>query len=82
MSGITLQNYAASIKFVGFLVIWVLFLMKQLGPKGAEQIADCLKYNKTISILDLRANGLGDDVGSIIEYKWILRHVVGFFLMI
>lgn len=56
--------------------------MKQLGPKGAEQIADCLKYNKTISILDLRANGLGDDVGSIIEYKWILRHFVGFFLMI
>lgn len=34
----------------------------QIGPKGAEYIADALKYNTTLSTLDLRANGLGDDV--------------------
>lgn len=36
----------------------------QIGPKGAEFIADMLGYNNTISILDLRANGLRDDVRS------------------
>lgn len=35
----------------------------QIRPKGAEYVADALKYNTTISTLDLRANGLGDDVG-------------------
>ncbi|GJY64466.1 NLR family CARD domain-containing protein 3 isoform X2 [Tanacetum coccineum] len=34
----------------------------KIGPKGAEFIADTLKYNNTISTLDLRANGLSDDV--------------------
>lgn len=34
----------------------------QIGPKGAEYVADALKYNTTLSTLDLRANGLGDDV--------------------
>lgn len=34
----------------------------QIGVEGAEYIADCLKYNTTLSTLDLRANGLGDDV--------------------
>lgn len=34
----------------------------QIGAKGAEFIADALKYNTTISILDLRANGLRDEV--------------------
>lgn len=34
----------------------------QIGAKGAEFIADTLKYNSTISNLDLRANGLGDEV--------------------
>lgn len=37
-------------------------LILQIGPKGAEYIADALKYNTTLSTLDLRANGLGDDV--------------------
>lgn len=34
----------------------------QIGAKGAEFIADMLKYNTTISVLDLRANGLRDEV--------------------
>ncbi|RWW39605.1 hypothetical protein BHE74_00055053, partial [Ensete ventricosum] len=34
----------------------------EMGPKGAEHVADCLKYNTTLTTLDLRANGLGDDV--------------------
>lgn len=34
----------------------------QIGAKGAEYIADMLKYNGTISSLDLRANGLRDEV--------------------
>lgn len=34
----------------------------QIGAKGAEFIADTLKYNTTISVLDLRANGLKDEV--------------------
>lgn len=34
----------------------------QIGPKGAEYVADMLKYNTTIATLDLRANGLKDDV--------------------
>ena len=37
----------------------------QIGVQGAEFIADCLKYNTTLSTLDLRANGLGDDVCAI-----------------
>jgi hypothetical protein len=37
----------------------------QIGVEGAECIADCLKYNTTLSTLDLRANGLGDDVWAI-----------------
>jgi len=40
----------------------VFFPLGQIGPKGAEYIADALKYNTTLSTLDLRANGLGDDV--------------------
>lgn len=32
-----------------------------IGPKGAEFIADTLKYNTTISTLDLRGNGLRDE---------------------
>ena len=39
----------------------------QLGAKGAEYIADLLKYNTTISTLDLRANGLGDNVGGHVD---------------
>lgn len=34
----------------------------QIGAKGAEYIADTLKYNNTITILDLRGNGLRDEV--------------------
>lgn len=34
----------------------------QIGAMGVEFIADALKYNSTISTLDLRANGLGDEV--------------------
>jgi hypothetical protein len=34
----------------------------QIGAKGVEFIADTLKYNTTISVLDLRANGLKDEV--------------------
>jgi hypothetical protein len=37
----------------------------QIGVSGAEFVADCLKYNTTLSTLDLRANGLGDDVCTI-----------------
>ncbi|KAL0282106.1 UNVERIFIED_CONTAM: hypothetical protein Sangu_2970200, partial [Sesamum angustifolium] len=33
-----------------------------IGATGAEYIADMLKYNSTISSLDLRANGLRDEV--------------------
>ena len=34
----------------------------QIGIKGGEYFADALKYNNTISTLDLRANALGDEV--------------------
>lgn len=34
----------------------------QIGAKGAELIAETLKYNNTISSLDLRGNGLKDEV--------------------
>lgn len=34
----------------------------QIGAKGAEFIADMLKYNTTIRVLDLRANGLRNEV--------------------
>lgn len=36
----------------------------QIGATGAEFVADMLRYNNTISILDLRANGLRDEVCS------------------
>lgn len=38
----------------------------QIGATGAEYIADMLRYNSTISSLDLRANGLRDEVCLII----------------
>lgn len=34
----------------------------QIGASGVEYIADTLKYNSTIQSLDLRANGLRDEV--------------------
>lgn len=34
----------------------------QIAAKGAEYVADMLRYNNTISVLDLRANGLRDEV--------------------
>lgn len=48
----------------------------QLGVSGAEFIADCLKYNTTLSTLDLRANGLGDDVCAIVDTCWLSLHVL------
>ncbi|EFH68963.1 hypothetical protein ARALYDRAFT_888610 [Arabidopsis lyrata subsp. lyrata] len=36
----------------------------QIAAKGAEHIADMLRYNNTISVLDLRANGLRDEGAS------------------
>jgi hypothetical protein len=39
-------------------------IILQLGVKGAEAVADMLRYNTTISILDLRANGLKNEVRS------------------
>ena len=35
----------------------------QIGVEGAEHMAEALKYNSTVSTLDLRANKLGDKVG-------------------
>lgn len=47
----------------------------QIGRKGAEFIGDMIKYNTTISTLDLRANGLMDEVSFFIDYvlqiSWI-----------
>lgn len=43
---------------------------------GAEFIADCLKYNTTLSTLDLRANGLGDDVCIIVGTCSLNLHVL------
>lgn len=37
-------------------------ILLQLGAKGAEYIADMLRYNSTLSDLDLRGNGLRDEV--------------------
>jgi len=42
----------------------------QIGAKGAEFIADALKYNTTISVLDLRANGLRDEV--CFSVPWVI----------
>ena len=39
-------------------------LCAQIGIKGGEYFADALKYNNTISTLDLRANALGDEVSA------------------
>ncbi|CAI6002342.1 unnamed protein product [Closterium sp. NIES-64] len=38
----------------------------QIGVKGAEYMADALKYNSTINTLDLRANALGDEGAAIL----------------
>jgi len=35
----------------------------QIGVEGAKFMADALRYNSTLSTLDLRANALGDEVG-------------------
>lgn len=43
----------------------------QIGPKGAEFVAETLKYNTTISVLDLRGNGLRDEV-CICQYNVML----------
>lgn len=46
----------------------------QIGPSGAEYIADMLKYNSTISSLDLRANGLRDEVClSVLSFRCTLK---------
>jgi hypothetical protein len=52
----------------------------QIGAKGAEFIADTLKYNKTISVLDLRANGLKDEV-SFCRYQCLLVQDATFWLL-
>ena len=41
----------------------------QIAAKGAEYVADMLRYNNTISVLDLRANGLRDEVSADILYS-------------
>lgn len=35
-------------------------------PPGAEYFADALRYNATLSTLDLRANNIGDDGAALI----------------
>jgi NLR family CARD domain-containing protein 3 len=40
----------------------LMLTLLQIGANGAQYIADCLKYNTTMSTLDLRANGFGDEV--------------------
>lgn len=42
--------------------VFLVLSLLQIGALGAQYVADCLKYNMTISTLDLRANGLGDEV--------------------
>lgn len=53
----------------------------QIGAKGAEFMSDMLRYNTTISTLDLRANGLRDEVGCCCQSQchyeiWILSLLV------
>lgn len=50
-----------------YIFIYILYgQFLQIGATGAEYIADMLKYNSTISTLDLRANGLRDEVYTIL----------------
>lgn len=44
----------------------------QISAKGAEHVADMLRYNNTISVLDLRANGLRDEVSADRFYQYSL----------
>lgn len=46
----------------------------QIAAKGAEYVADMLRYNNTISVLDLRANGLRDEVSQC-------RHFISQFVL-
>ena len=47
----------------------------QIAAKGAEYVADMLRYNNTISVLDLRANGLRDEVNANILYSTCFAYI-------
>ena len=53
--------YSQLLVFVLSLLIFRSYVL-QIAAKGAEYVADMLRYNNTISVLDLRANGLRDEV--------------------
>lgn len=61
-----IHNFKMMSMQVIFFQSWSVLVL-QIGAKGAEYIADCLKYNTTLQTLDLRANGLGDDVWNSIS---------------
>ena len=62
--------YSQLLVFVLSLLIFRSYVL-QIAAKGAEYVADMLRYNNTISVLDLRANGLRDEVLADIFYQHI-----------